>query len=313
MKTIIYSTVTNNTFIELQFKSINKYFAGEFEYIIFDDSRELEHIISYNKIQTVNIKNTCDRLNIKYLRVPQELHKNRDKVLPEDHKWVPGEESFDNSAVARCALAVQYGFNYVIQNYKDCYLFLIDSDMFFIEYFNIEKFMTNYDLCGIKQGRAFIEYLWNGLFICNLSTCNNLEKFNWEAGRVYLLDDNNNKTSQGISCDVGGHNYYYLKKNGYFNNNKLKIDNHIHINLSNSVYIVGENDIKYLSDKIIDLLIEFSKLTTKPIEAEKNWINKELLLNKTVIHIRGGGGWCYHPENYHKDCVNLINKFIDNN
>ena len=40
MKTIIYSTLTNNTFLELQYKSIKKYFQSDFEYIIFDDSRE---------------------------------------------------------------------------------------------------------------------------------------------------------------------------------------------------------------------------------------------------------------------------------
>jgi hypothetical protein len=315
MKTIIYSTVTNSTFIELQFKSIKKYFESEFEYIILDDSRDEEHLISYNIIQTGYIKNTCERLNIKYIRVPQELHKNRYLVLPEEWKWVPGENRYDDDACTRCALAVQYGFNYIIENYKDCYLFLIDSDMFFIDYFNIEKYMINYDLYGIGQSKGLIEYLWNGLFICNLSKCNNLEKFNWEAGRVYLLDDNNNKTENYIGCDVGGHNYYYLKKNGYLNanSNKLKKDGAMHIGLSNSIWIVGENGIKYLSDKLINILLEFSKLSSKPSNTEEGWINKELLLNNKIIHIRGGGGWTYHKESYHLDCVKLINYYIDNN
>ena len=51
MKTIIYSTLTNNTFLELQYKSMKKFFQADFEYIVFDDSRENEHIISYNKIE----------------------------------------------------------------------------------------------------------------------------------------------------------------------------------------------------------------------------------------------------------------------
>jgi hypothetical protein len=214
-----------------------------------------------------------------------------------------------------CNKAVQYGFNYIIQNYKDCYLFLIDSDMFFIDYFNIENYMINYDLYAISQSKGLLEYLWNGIFICNLSKCKNLETFNWEAGRVYLLDDNNNKTENYNGCDVGGHNYYYLKKNGYLdiNSNKLKKDGAMHISTTNSIWIIGENDIKYLSDKLIEFIKKFSTLSSKPSNVEKEWINKELLLNKKIFHIRGGGGWNHHKETYHKDCVNLINEFIDNN
>ena len=67
MKTIIISCLTNNTFLETQYKSIKKFFETEYEFIIFDDSRDEKHIISYNKIQTDNIKNTCDKFKIQFL------------------------------------------------------------------------------------------------------------------------------------------------------------------------------------------------------------------------------------------------------
>ena len=302
MKTIIYSTVTNNTFIETQIKSIKKYFQADFEYIIFDDSRDKKHLISYNKIQTNDIKNTCKKLGIKYIRIPQELHHNRSKVLPEEwSKKNNNEHPYHDHPVTRCALAVQYGFNYIINNYKDVYLFILDSDMLFIDSFDINDYMRNYDLYGITQSKNFVFYLWNGLFICDLNKCKNLQEFNWEAGKVFKLDKNNNKTNEGFGCDTGGHNYYYLKKYGYLDENKdkLKKDGSMHIGLIDSIWLTGENGVNYLDEKLIEFIKNFCYLKSKPINVEKGWINKELLLNKKIFHIRGGGGWCYHKEDYH--------------
>lgn len=316
MKTIIYSTLTNNTFLETQFKSIQKFFQNEFEFIIFDDSRENEHIISYHKIQTNDIKNTCEKLNIKYIRIPQNLHKERFKVLPKEWKRENiGEHPYDDHPVTRCALAVQYGFNYIVNNYSDVYLFLIDSDMFFIDFFNINEYMKKYDIYGIIQSNNEIFYLWNALFICNLNTCPNLNEFNWEAGKVFILDKNNNKTNIGYGCDVGGHNYYYLMKNGYFNDKKNKIikDSSMHIGLIDSIWLTGENGTQYLSDKLKKFIKKFCYLKSKPSNVEEGWINKELDLDKKIFHIRGGGGWCYHKEEYHKDCIKLIIQYIDSN
>ena len=105
------------------------------------------------------------------------MHHNRGKVLPEE--WTRknnDEHPYYDHPVSRCALSVQYGFNYVINNYKDVFLFLIDSDMFFIDSFNINDYMKNYDLCGVTQSNSFVNYLWNGLFICNLSKCKKLKE-----------------------------------------------------------------------------------------------------------------------------------------
>jgi len=185
--------------------------------------------------------------------------------------------------------------------------------LFFIDYFNINIYMKNYDLYGITQSNNFVFYLWNGLFICNLNKYKNLEEFNWECGKVYKLDENYNKTNEGVSCDVGGHNYYYLKKYGYLDENKdkLKEDSCMHINLIDSIWLTGENGVNYLDEKLINFIKKFCYLKSKPTAAEEGWINKELVLDKKIFHIRGGGGWCYHKEDYHKDCIKLINEYID--
>ena len=187
--------------------------------------------------------------------------------------------------------------------------------MFFIDYFNINDYMKNYDLYGITQSNDFVFYLWNGLFICDLNKCKNLQEFNWEAGKVFKLDENNNKTNEGLGCDVGGHNYYYFKKYGYLDENKdkLKKDGAMHIGLINSIWLTGENGVNYLDEKLIELIKKFCYLKSKPTNAEEGWINKELDLDKKIFNIRGGGGWCYHKEDYHKDCIKLINEYIDSN
>lgn len=184
--------------------------------------------------------------------------------------------------------------------------------MFFIDNFNVDSYIGNCDIVGIIQSRDKINYLWNGLFICNLSTCNNINTFNWKAGSVNFLDDNN-KTSKMYSCDVGGHNYHYLKKEGYltYKNNKLKKDVSTHIDTINSVLLIGENGNKYIEDKLCEFIKKFAYLPNIPKEAPRGWINKELLLNNSIIHIRGGGGWCYHKEEYHNECVDLIKSYIE--
>lgn len=313
MKTIIYSCHTNYKFVELQKKSIEKYFETDFEYIVFDDSRDHKHLTAYNKIQTDKISYICNKLNIKYIRIPQELHFNRDNVMPEYFN------KKDDHPVSRCALAVQYGMNYIINNYKECYLFLIDSDMFLIDYLNINNFIKNKDIIGISQGRENLVYLWNGIFMADLNKIN-LKDFNWEAGALKELDNNFNKIGKDISVDVGGHNYYFLKKNGYLDKNKDKIKFYgpMHISDLNCVWIIGQEgenymSENYMSEKLKELFLEFSKLKSKPKNTYDKWVNKELFLDNKIIHIRGGGGWCYHKEEYHNDCVKLISKYINKN
>ena len=50
-------------------------------------------------------------------------------------------------------------------------------------------------------------------------------------------------------------------------------------------------------------------MKSKPTNSYEGWINKGSFLDNTILHIRGGGGWCYHKEEYHDECVNLIKKF----
>ena len=78
-----------------------------------------------------------------------------------------------------------------------------------------------------------------------------------------------------------------------------------------SVWLKNENGCKHINESLINFIKDFCYLKNKPCEAPEGWINKELLLDNKIIHIRGGGGWCYHKEEYHIDCLNLIKKYIN--
>ena len=86
----------------------------------------------------------------------------------------------------------------------------------------------------------------------------------------------------------------------------------MHISNLNCVWMVGEKNKKYIDNKIKECLIKLNNILSPPSPHE-NYLNKELFLNESIIHIRGGGGWCYHKEEYHLECVRIIEDYIDKN
>lgn len=82
--------------------------------------------------------------------------------------------------------------NFILQyqkQYLDKYL-LLDSDMFLIDYFDINKYY-NYDCAIVLQSRneCKINYFWNGIYYFDMNKMKNIDLLNW-----------NNCNS----CDVGG-------------------------------------------------------------------------------------------------------------
>jgi hypothetical protein len=82
-------------------------------------------------------------------------------------------------------------------NNKDEYL-IIDSDMFLIDYFDIEKY-REYVCAIVLQNRPEpkINYIWNGLFYFNLHKMETPEIINWD---------------QLFKSDVGGLTHSWLSK-----------------------------------------------------------------------------------------------------
>jgi len=283
MKTIIISCHFNNIdYIDLQYKSFKKFLKFDYEYVVFNDAKLYCDYTNYNNNnlnETIKLK--CYELDIKCIDVPQNIHKERTILFPDTI------EPTTENAVTRCADSIQYAFNYYKNSDYD-YLLIIDSDMFFIEEFDIETHMKEYNLAGVSQSRNDVKYLWNGIIIYDLKKLENLNEYNFDCGVI-------NKNP----VDVGGHSYFYLNK--YKNSIKLKYINH-------SIYTYKEtvNKDKNIKENLSKLLLELCELR------EDKSCNKELLLNNKILHIRSGGNWDRRTKEYQNEIFSKIYNYIIN-
>jgi hypothetical protein len=91
-------------------------------------------------------------------------------------------------AATRCADSMNYMLRYQLQN-PDKYL-LLDSDMFLIDYFDIDKY-SRYDCAVVLQSRnnGATNYFWNGIYYFDMMRMKNLHLLDWNCCP---------------GCDVGG-------------------------------------------------------------------------------------------------------------
>jgi hypothetical protein len=275
MKTYIYSTHFNMPeYIDLQFKSIKKYFQNEFEFIVINDAKIEGDLTNFNQTDLMDkINNVCKKNNINCIRFPQEYHNDRTILFPNT------TEPKTNNAVTRCADVTQYCINHFVKNNNNGYLMILDADMFFIDDFNIINFMKNFNVAGIKQKMG---YLWNG--ICIFDSTLNLNELNFDCGYV-------NKEP----VDVGGQTYYFMTK--YKDIIKYKP-----ITCSHYTF---EETFEKESDNIKKILLEYCQLR------DDKSANKEIILNKCILHIRSGGNWDYRSKEFKYKELDIIKKYIN--
>ena len=119
---IITVTTNNPLFIEMQYNSINKFCKFNNEFIVFNDAKDFSDITNFGDLTIkTQIENTCNKLNIKCINIPNEHHK-----------------TIKRNASNRHGDSVNFITNYMI-NSPDKYL-MIDCDMFFIDTINIADF-----------------------------------------------------------------------------------------------------------------------------------------------------------------------------
>ena len=275
MKTFIYSTHFNiPEYIDLQIKSLYKYFNCEYEFIIINDAKNVGDLTNFNQSNLKDkINSICNQNNINCIRFPQEYHNNRIKLFPNTI------EPKTNNAVTRCADVIQFCVNHFVKNYNTGYLMILDADMFFINNFNIIEFMKNHNIAGIKQKMG---YLWNG--ICIFDSKLNLNELNFDCG--YVNND---------PVDVGGHTFYFMKK----------YDDIIKYKSISCSHYTFEDTFTSESNNIKKLLLEYCNLR------EDKSANKEIILNKNILHIRSGGNWDYRTKEFKYKELDIIKKFIN--
>jgi hypothetical protein len=177
---VVTAVVNNTNFIEIQYHTLKKYFKGDYEFIVFNDAKDFPDFTNDNDITIKRkIEETCEKLNIKCINIPNEHHNT------------------ELDPATRCAESMNYISNYQIQN-PDKYL-LLDSDMFLIDYFDIDKY-SNYHCAIVLQSRqnGEINYFWNGIYYFDITKMKDVQLINWYCSNA--------------CCDVGGMNQEWLRK-----------------------------------------------------------------------------------------------------
>lgn len=160
---IITVTTNNPLFIEMQYYSINKFCKFKNEFIVFNDAKNFKDITNFDDLTIkTQIENTCNKLNIKCINIPNERHRN---IV---------------SSSIRHGDSVNFITLFMINN-PDTY-FMIDCDMFFIDNFNIADF-EKYNFCYVEQSRTIhnkqVCYPWPNLFYINMNNITNKKLINW--------------------------------------------------------------------------------------------------------------------------------------
>ena len=160
-------------FITLQHRSLKRFIANEFEYVVFNTSED-------HGART-NIERRCAELGIPHIHAKRDI-------------------SFGSHASA---------LKHSWQDFRGgCdYLLMLDFDMLLTKPFNAEDFLKDHDIAGLGQSRGYVPggenvfYLWPGFLLWNMKTIPDQDKVNLDGGYV-----------DGVSVDTGGMLCYYLRE-----------------------------------------------------------------------------------------------------
>jgi hypothetical protein len=259
---ILTSVVNNPTFIEIQYNTLKKFVHFEYEFIVFNDAKKFPDFTNGNNIAIHSqIENICRELHIDCIDIPNESHRT------------------NHCPVVRCADAMNFMLEYMKENIDE-YL-IIDSDMFLIDYLNIDEYRKN-DCAIVIQSRNHyyhIDYLWNGLFYFNMCKMKNIELLKWD---------------KFMDCDVGGSMCEWLKKQSNQIPNVYDIRNKdINYNNNNIYFIKHLWSLTWDISELPENLKKHACLIQYLEEDPRNKNNKyycEIYDNK-FLHYRAGGNW----------------------
>lgn len=222
---IFTSVVNRPDFILLQDKLFKRFLKNRYQFHIVDDA--IDSNISNQ------FKNICLENNFSYYKKP--------------------ERTVSMNPAQACADTVQWTYDNIIrENHKQDIVFFCDSDLFLIDEFDIQEYMSDAIIAGLPQKRGNITYMWNGIMFFNMPQIKDLD-IDFSEGIV-----------DGEMTDVGGHTYYYFKKH---NIEMKKTDEEI------PLYPTHFNDIEIQNDQVT------------------NGYNFELHLDGKFLHYRAATNW----------------------
>lgn len=277
---IITSVVNNPIFIQIQHQTLKKYFKGDYEFIVFNDAKDFPDFTNGNDPTIKNqIEFMCLTLKIQCINIPNDHHKESLNVA------------------TRCADSMNFILDYQKKN-VDEYL-LIDSDIFLMNHFDIEKY-RKYDCAIVLQTRLEnkIRYFWNGIYYFNMKKLTNTELMNWDT-----CDH----------CDVGGSMQEWLKKqcSDFPSVETIRWENNIFEN-KNVLFLRHLWSCSWNTSEIPNhcmqnlALIEFLK------KDSRNQNGKFFceIYDDVFLHYRAGGNWRQEGVNTHFEAAKQLRDIL---
>jgi len=265
---IVSVFVNNPIFIELMYNSIKNFFKTEQEYelIIFNDAKTWPDITNFGDItMEQQIIDMCKKLNISCINIPNSHHISQ------------------HAPSVRHADSVNFITKFMLK-YPDTYL-MLDSDMFFVDYFDIKEF-ENYYFCYINQSRNInnniINYPWPNFFYLNINEIPNKDLIDW---------------SIDTGLDAGGKCAKWLTT---LDKNKVLQIQHLWSCNWN------EKDIPESINKNITLFLN------NDVRNQNGKYFSELY-HKKILHYRGGSNWMKDSYKLHYSMTNLLAESLSKN
>jgi hypothetical protein len=281
MKIITVST-GNAKYIEIQYKTFKKYMKTDYEFIVVNACVTKKDFSNFGDENILNkAKDTCEKYNIKFINFfddnEQEFYNNI------------------NNPSARHSFVLRYIVNFMKDN-ADKYL-IIDSDMFLIDYFDIEEYNDYYTAIVIQE-REYLKYVWPGFFYINMKT----------APMLNFFTDFNLGLFNNIRTDTGGGTCKWL--------HNIEVDFPSANNIRKDDYnIYNKNNIKYVKHlwSLSWDESEYPKNLSKEIlnfckKDKRNQNNKYFseIYDKKFFHVRAGSGWMGESKELHDELANNL-------
>jgi hypothetical protein len=258
---VITAVVNNPIFIQIQYYTLKKYMKCDYEFIVFNDAKAFPDYSNGGDIRIKNIiEDTCNKLGIQCINIPNQNH------------------IIVTHPAARCADSMNFILNYQLQK-PDKY-FLIDSDMFLVDNFDLSEY-EKYNCAVVLQSRNNFttNYIWNGIYYFDLNKMKNIDLLNWNCKP---------------GCDVGGMMEEWLctQTKNIPNTDEIRHTNNVFHN--DDIYYIkhlwscswNESEIPENLKNNLKLL-DFIK--TDPRNQNENFYC-EIYDNK-FLHYRAGGNW----------------------
>jgi hypothetical protein len=268
---IITHSHSRPDFIELHDKTFKAFLKDDYEYVVFNDAP--------NQAMCNAIEKTCTKLNVRCIRVPQELHNQR------------------NDPGARHIHGIMHSLNTVGFDH-DGIVFLIDSDMFLFKPFSIKDFVGDAHIVGQKDvrphvGPTEVTYMTPLLVFMNMKTMPHKRTINFDGGIV-----------NGHACDVGGHLHYYLKDTP---NLQIKFIPGLCV-----TDLAEKNNVEQLRS------LGYDSITANWVSELKNHFDPsdphrlQFHGDSHFLHyVAGGSNWNHRSQAYHEKKTRIINNFIN--